>query len=123
MDLCKGLILCEVETNIFPNLNEKDGTRLLLHYPSNEKPLNEKREYFESGERGWWSDEHCGWIYPFNESDFKYLVDNGAVWKGKKIMRCKTTTPPTYADYIGEYYYVLLLLPILVLLHSFGIME
>ena len=128
MSLCKGLILSEVETDIFySTLNEEDGKRLLLQYPSNEETLNKKREYFEEDGTGWWSDEHCGWIYPHNKYDFKYLQGNGAVWKGKKtkknIMRRETTTPPTYADYIGEYYYVLLLLSILVLLYSFSIME
>ena len=80
----KELFLYEIKTNVFPSHdNEKEGSRLLLKYPSNEEALNKKRDFFEEDGCGWWSDEHCGWIYPYNDYNIVYCLLNFAEWKGE----------------------------------------
>ena len=128
MDLCKGLELYETHTSMFPdNIYDLNGLILVLRFHKGHEE-EDSRQYFEEDGTGWPSKVVKGWVYPYNARNIKYLMDNGAIWMGimhkdTTTTSPETTTPPTYADYIGEYYYVLLFLPILVLLHSFGIME
>ena len=80
----KELELYEIKTDVFPsNDNEKDGSRLLLKYPTDIKTLNNKRTYFEEDGCGWWSDDYCGWIYPYSNYNLDYCISNFAVWKGE----------------------------------------